>query len=41
MDIAAAKVLKSHHEAGTLDSVTDAQLEQQVKEQYLKDQEQK
>jgi len=41
MDFAAAKVLKSHHEAGTLDSVTDTQLEQQVKEQYLKDQEQK
>lgn len=37
MDIAAAKVLKAHSDAGTLESVSDEQLAQQVNEQYLKD----
>lgn len=37
MDVAAAKVLKEHQEAGTLDSVGDEELERQVQDQYFKD----
>lgn len=37
MDIAAAKVLKEHQEAGTLDSTSDEELGQQVQDQYFKD----
>lgn len=40
MDIAAAKVLKAHSDAGTLESVSDEQLAQQVNEQYLEDRKQ-
>jgi len=37
MDIAAAKVLKAHSDAGTLESVSDEQLAQQVSDQYFED----
>ena len=37
MDVAAAKVLKEHQEAGTLDSTSDEELGRQVQDQYFKD----